>query len=84
MGGFVGFVCFALGAYYSVTMAWTLRYFVFGLTGALKPGIDTQALWDSFIASPGQGIFFHFISVFMAGYVVFKGVEGGIEKVSSL
>lgn len=82
MGGFVGFVCFALGAYYSVTMAWTLRYFVYGLTGVLKPGLDTQALWDSFIASPGQGIFFHFISVFMAGYVVFKGVEGGIEKVS--
>src|SRR5690554_1116675 len=52
MGAFVGFVCFALGAYYSVTMGWTLRYFVYGLTGVLKPGLDTHSLWDGFIASP--------------------------------
>ncbi|HHW02398.1 MAG TPA: sodium-dependent transporter [Thermoanaerobacterales bacterium] len=82
MGGFVAFVCFALGAYYSVTMGWTLRYFVYGLTGVLKPGIDTQSLWDGFIATPWQGVLFHLISVALAAFVVFRGVQGGIEKAS--
>lgn len=81
MGGWIAVVCFALGAYYSVTMAWTLRYFLYALTGALKPGLDTQALWDSFISSPGEGVLFHAISVAMGAYVVFKGVQG-VEKAS--
>lgn len=84
MGAFVAFVCFALGAYYSVTMGWTIRYFFYGLTGVLKPGIDTEVLWNSFISSPGQGVLFHLISVSMAAFVVFKGVKGGIEKASKV
>ncbi|HHY04493.1 MAG TPA: sodium-dependent transporter [Thermoanaerobacterales bacterium] len=82
MGGWVVVVCFALGAYYSVTMAWCLRYFLYGLQGALVPGADTVALWENFIASPGQGVLFNAISVAIAAFVVFKGVEGGIEKAS--
>lgn len=82
MGAFVAFVCFALGLYYSVTMGWTMRYFFYGLTGALKPGVDTAALWNNFISSPGQVVFFNLLSVALAGYVVFRGVQGGIEKAS--
>ncbi|WP_422446804.1 sodium-dependent transporter [Thermoanaerobacterium sp. DL9XJH110] len=82
MGGWIVVVCFALGAYYSVTMGWTLRYFFYGLFGVLKPGLDTQALWDGFIASPLQGVLFHAISVGLAAFVVFRGVQGGIEKAS--
>ncbi|SHM43864.1 neurotransmitter:Na+ symporter, NSS family [Caldanaerovirga acetigignens] len=84
MGAWVGFVCFALGAYYSVTMAWTLRYFFYGLFGVLKPGVDTAALWNGFISSPWQGVMFHALAVGMAAFVVFRGVQGGIEKASKL
>lgn len=84
MGAWIAFVCFALGAYYSVTMGWTLRYFVFSLEGVLRPGADTRAIWEGFINNPWQGILFHFISVALSTYVVFKGVEGGIEKVSKI
>lgn len=84
MGAWIAFVCFALGAYYSVTMGWTLRYFVFSVTGALKPGIDTKALWEGFINTPWQGVLFHLLSVALGAYVVFRGVEGGIEKVSKI
>ncbi|MGB9813028.1 MAG: sodium-dependent transporter [Thermovenabulum sp.] len=84
MGAWIAFVCFALGAYYSVTMGWTLRYFVFSVTGALKPGVDTKALWEGFINTPWQGVLFHLVSVALGAYVVFRGVEGGIEKVSKI
>ncbi|TYP57781.1 sodium-dependent transporter [Thermosediminibacter litoriperuensis] len=84
MGAWIAFVCFALGAYYSVTMGWTLRYFVFGLMGVLKPGVDTQALWEGFIGTPWQGVLFHLISVVLGAFVVFRGVEGGIEKASKI
>nr|PZN05889.1 MAG: sodium-dependent transporter [Bacillota bacterium] len=82
MGGWIGFVCFALGAYYSVTMGWTLRYFLYGLFGVLKSGVDTEALWSSFISSPWQGIIFHAASVGLGALVVFRGVQGGIERAS--
>ncbi|MDI6601309.1 MAG: sodium-dependent transporter [Thermoanaerobacteraceae bacterium] len=82
MGGWMVFVCLALGAYYSVTMGWTLKYFTLGISGALKPGVDTELLWNNFVASPWQGILFHTISVALAAYVVFRGVNKGIETAS--
>ncbi len=84
MGAWIAFVCFALGAYYSVTMGWTLRYLFYGLTGTFKPGVDTEELWNNFISSPTQGIIFHALPVLMAGIVVFSGVKRGIERASKI
>ncbi|HOM31243.1 MAG TPA: sodium-dependent transporter [Acetomicrobium flavidum] len=83
MGGWHAFVCLALGAYYSVTMGWAIKYFVLSIT-TLRPGVDTELVWNSFISSPWQGIFYHAISVAIAAVVVFRGVNKGIELASKL
>jgi NSS family neurotransmitter:Na+ symporter len=83
MGAWIAFVCFALGAYYSVTMGWTLRYFVFGLEGVLRPGADTKAIWEGFInnpwqmaiASPEGGAFFYIFTVFLFGIIILICIE---------
>ena len=83
MGSWVAIVCTAIMFYYSVVTGWCMKYLLLALTGTFKPGITTeatQAIWDGFVSSPGQTIFFHALAIGIAGYIILKGVNGGIEK----
>ena len=56
----------AVGFYYAVVMGWTIRYFWIALSGQMSDASDTtetQALWDNFIGSPFEVIFFQLISL---------------------
>ncbi len=80
MGGIVAWISLAIAFYYAVVMGWCVRYFVYAITGVLKPGIDTEALWNTFSHSPAQMMTFHVISMVIATIIILGGVKGGIEK----
>lgn len=83
MGTWVGLVCVLIMCYYSVVTGWCMKYLSLALVGTFKSGITTQttqAIWDNFTASPAQTILFHALAIGIAGFVVVKGIKGGIEK----
>lgn len=87
MGTWIAVVCLAIMFYYSVIMGWSMKYFTLAFTGAFKPGIDTvatQKIWETFTTTPSQTIIFHLISMAIAGFIIYKGVSGGIEKASKI
>ena len=72
----------AVGFYYAVVMGWTIRYFWIALSGQMSDASDTtetQALWDNFIGSPFEVIFFQLIAVAFSAFIVYNGISG-IEK----
>ncbi|MGR9115972.1 MAG: sodium-dependent transporter [Gammaproteobacteria bacterium] len=81
--GWLGVVAgFLILSYYSVIAGWGLSYILKAFTGSFS-GVDASEvneLFNAFIASPLQLIFWH--TVFMAAtmYVVAQGVSGGLEK----
>lgn len=87
MGTWIMVVCLGIMFYYSVIMGWCVKYFTLALSGAFQPGMDTQAteaIWNAFTTNPSQTIFFHFVSMLLAGYIIYKGVTNGIEKASKI
>ncbi|QEK12539.1 sodium-dependent transporter [Crassaminicella thermophila] len=87
MGTWIAAVCLAIMFYYSVIMGWCMKYFTLAVSGAFKSGMGTEAteaIWHTFTTTPSQTIFFHFISMTIAGIIIYKGVNGGIEKASKI
>lgn len=83
MGTWVAAVCILIMFYYSVVTGWCIKYLTLALTGTFKAGITTeatQAIWDGFVGNPAQTIFFHGLSIGIAGFIILKGVNSGIEK----
>jgi len=83
MGTWVALVCIMIMFYYSVVTGWCMKYLTLALTGTFKPGLttaDTQAIWDGFVGSPVQTLAFHALAIGIAGFIILKGVNAGIEK----
>ncbi|GGX76919.1 sodium:calcium symporter [Litchfieldella qijiaojingensis] len=81
MGGFMGFLTVGIMFYYSVVCGWSIRYFVYAITGQFQPGTDTQALWDGFTGTPWQTILFHAIAIALVGLIVYRGLKRGFEMI---
>jgi NSS family neurotransmitter:Na+ symporter len=83
MGTWVGLVCILIMAYYSVVTGWCIKYLALALSGAFKSGMttdQTKAIWDGFTASGIQPVIFHAMAIGIAGFIVYMGVNKGIEK----
>jgi len=83
MGTWVGAVCLLIMFYYSVVMGWCLKYFTLAISGTFSTELTTQQtalIWSTFTSTPMETILFHAISMFAGGYIIYKGVAGGIEK----
>jgi len=78
MGGFVGFCAMAIMFYYSVVMGWCVKYFISSFSGDLT-NTNTRVYWDAFTQSGYLPVLFHFISISIGAYVIYKGVVRGIE-----
>lgn len=83
MGGFVVFVSTAIMFYYSVVTGWCIKYLTAIFTDNLLTIKDYTAYWNDF-SSSYQPILFHIIAISISGYVIYRGVKGGIEKISKL
>ncbi len=87
MGTWIVMVCLLIMFYYSVIMGWCFKYFTMSMAGIFKPGMDTmatEAIWNTFTTTPSQTILYHFLSMAIGGFIVYKGVTGGIEKASKI
>ncbi len=83
--GFLGKVTFLVPAiimtYYSVIGGWVLKYATVYLTGQ-QAAAAGDGFFGSFITSPVSPIVFMLIFLAITAFVVYSGVEKGIEKFS--
>jgi NSS family neurotransmitter:Na+ symporter len=84
MGAWIGLCSILIMFYYSVVTGWAVRYLVLGLSGRIRKGVDSEALWAGFLAAPGQVILFHFIAIAVAGFIIYKGVKAGLERANKI
>ena len=81
--GWLGVIAgFLILSYYSVIAGWGLSYILKAFTGSFSGagGTEIKELFDSFIGSPMQMIFWHTIFMVATMFVVARGVSGGLEK----
>jgi NSS family neurotransmitter:Na+ symporter len=73
---------FALFAFYAIIGGWTIFYVVQTITGRLigLPPDQLGATFGGLLGSPYQMLLYQVIFLIMTGYVVSKGISGGIEK----
>lgn len=81
VGAWVAIVSLGIMFYYTVVAGWGLRYFVYSVSGTVTPGVNSEALWNGFLASPAQTILFQAIAIAITVLIVYRGLKGGIEAV---
>ena len=88
MGVVAGFVILS---YYSVVAGWIMAYVfkaisgtVTGFTAAAGGAESAKAHFHGFAAHPGLSILWHFIFMVACGFIVYRGVRGGIEAASKI
>lgn len=82
MGLWTAWISTAIGFYYAVVAGWTIKYFQLGVSGALTgEGVDTTEVWNAFLKSPDQVIFFQFLVIALTLVAILKGAKA-IEKVN--
>ncbi len=84
IGAWMGFVCIAIMFYYSVVTGWTIKYVILAIQGKFVPGVDTNALWETFTTNPRETIFYHFLAMLAAFFVIYQGVAKGIERYTKI
>lgn len=85
--GFSGVVCaFVIMSFYNVVAGWTMYYVYLSVTGKLQD-LTTAEVSQTFhntVSDPTISIFWMVIMLSLTGYVVARGVSGGIEKYSKI
>src|SRR5699024_12003518 len=85
--GWLGTLAAALiSSYYFMIMGWMLDYFVKIASGTFsgKSTAEISAVFDKMVTSPWEVIIYSLIAVLLIGYIVSRGITGGIERFSSL
>jgi neurotransmitter:Na+ symporter, NSS family len=70
---------FGIMSFYAVVAGWTLHYAYLAVTGNLFATTDYQGTFTGF-TSGYLPVFWQFVTVGITGWVIAKGVSGGIEK----
>jgi NSS family neurotransmitter:Na+ symporter len=82
MGAWMIFVAVVINFYYAVVMGWTIKYFTVAASGGLTS--NTEAMWNSYISSPMQVVFFQFVAIAVGFFIVHRGITGGVEKTNRI
>lgn len=83
MGAFVGFVATAIMFYYSVVTGWCIKYLTLSISGNLNSTPDHIVLWNNFTGGY-EPLLFHLFAMAIGGFVIFRGVVGGIERTNRI
>jgi NSS family neurotransmitter:Na+ symporter len=83
MGAFIVMVSTGIMFYYSVVTGWCLRYFFSAVSGDIFNTADHLVYWNNF-STGYQPVIFHFISMVLVAFVIYRGITKGIEKVTKL
>ena len=70
--------------YYSAIGGWILKYLFAFLTGGAPTAAEADAFFGGFITSPVEPIIWFVIFLAATTFIVYKGVNAGIEKMSSI
>ncbi|NOU92121.1 sodium-dependent transporter [Paenibacillus sp. LMG 31456] len=75
---------FLIMSYYSVVAGWTLHYTVESFTGLLfRSGTDFKSKFELF-ASGYMPLFWQAVVMLVSGWILARGVSGGIEKFNKI
>lgn len=75
---------FIIMSYYGVVAGWTLHYTVTSFSGTLlQEGTDFRREFSSFTAGAWP-LFWHTVVMALVGWVIARGVSGGIEKFNKI
>ena len=69
--------------YYCTIGAWVMKYFAIYLTGAGKEAVQ-ENFFDGFISGNWEPIVWMFVFLFLTSFVVYRGINKGIEKYSKV
>lgn len=83
IGGIACLVPVIILPYYCTVGGWVVKYFVTFLTGGNAQTVSS-GYFSRFIASPVSPIVYFVVFLFLTGFVVFNGVNNGIEKYSKV
>lgn len=81
MGAYIVFVSTAIMFYYSVVTGWCLKYFISSVTGEIFNTENLLAFWNNF-SSGYQPLLYHFFSMAIVSFIVYRGITKGIERVT--
>jgi NSS family neurotransmitter:Na+ symporter len=85
--GYMGVLCgFIIFAFYSTVSGWTLEYIIKAVTNSFQ-GKDLAAMEQDFTEFHNMGwrnVMWQAIFIFLTGFVVFKGVQNGIERYAKI
>ena len=70
--------------YYSAIGGWILKYLFAFLTGGAPTAAEADGFFGAFITSPVEPILWFVLFLGATTFVVYKGVNAGIEKMSSI
>ena len=83
--GFIGIVSFIIPMiilpYYCAIGGWVLKYFTGFITGQ-GPAMANEAYFNNFISGTAQPIIFTLIYLGLTAFIIFRGVQKGIESIS--
>ncbi|WP_028509131.1 sodium-dependent transporter [Ruminococcus sp. NK3A76] len=83
VGVFSSLVPFMILPYYSIIGGWVLKYMTVYCTGN-GSSASQNGFFGSFITSYAQPLIFNAIFLLATAFVIYKGVNGGIEKLSKV
>ena len=83
VGVFSSLVPFMILPYYSIIGGWVLKYMTVYCTGQGESAAQ-KGFFGSFITSYAQPLIFNAIFLLATAFVIYKGVNGGIEKLSKV
>ncbi len=85
--GYLGVLCgFIILAFYSTVAGWTLEYIVKSVGNSFS-GKDLSVIEQDFVDFHNTGwrnVMWQAVFIFLTGFVVFKGVQNGIERYSKI
>ncbi|MBQ8979733.1 MAG: sodium-dependent transporter [Oscillospiraceae bacterium] len=85
--GFIGvlasIVPFIILTYYCVIGGWVMKYMVTFISGGgMKAAQD--GYFTSFITSPAEPVIYGLVFLAITGYIIYRGINSGIEKISTV
>ena len=85
--GYMGVLCgFIIFAFYTTISGWTLEYIVKAVSNSFQ-GKDLAAMEQDFANFHDKGwrnVMWQAVFIFLTGFVVFKGVQNGIERYAKI
>ena len=81
--GFMGFNGIIIMTFYSVVIGWIFYYLVNVFAGLPTTTEEAKQTFNALVSDQVLvQVFFHTISVIIVGYIVYRGIKGGIEKIN--